>query len=217
VDNLQKYIGKEYWFLMPEFVFGNCNFRYWHFKIVKSYKKTFKVETIEQFGATHENKVRVDRIEKGYFKTLKKGIDWNKIAIKNTIDKKKRELKTYTKLHDKYREIQDTIFILNNYLDMLNHFSLDSLKETSQIIRKYFLKRCIFNKGDRVKTPDRGIGKVSQIITYLYKTQLSHNGNSLIDYGVDFKDGFGTYSQNQLKHVASRTKTRRRQRRSSHT
>lgn len=205
MNDLKKYIGKEYYFFMPQFLFGDCHFTYWHFRIVKVFKKTLKAQTIEAYGCRFDEKVPADRIENGYFATEKEGVEWNKKVIRNTIAKQKEELKKYTKLHDKYREIKDIIFILSEYFKSMDDFNLNKIRSADKRIREYFLKRCKFKKDQKVRTPDRGVGTIASVKTYLYRTNISHDGKSLIEYGVKFKNGFGTYPEDKLKQVPSRS------------
>ena len=165
-----KYIGKEYWVFLPAFMFDNCYFNYKHFKIIKEFKKSFRVKMIDSYGSSCGDLISKENFGNNFFASEEKGIVWNKKIISNTLKSERKELQKYTKLHDRYRELNDTIYILTEYLKLMDDFSLDNLKKTDEKIKEYFLKRCVFKVGEKVRTPDRGMGVINHISTFLSKS-----------------------------------------------
>lgn len=199
-----KNIGKKFYYMNLGVYFGNINFSYWEFKIKKVYKITALVESISELGCSYNNKVKLENLEKNYFKTIEECIDCWKERISKTVDLYKNDLKKYTKQHEEYDTFLKRNKILDVYNEMIKDFSEETFKIAKEKIHKILTRDANLKVEDRVeyKTPNGEIrrGNIVRVNGNLFES--IHNSVK-ISYQVKMGNGdfFGSLPEKVLNKI----------------
>ncbi len=125
--------GKELIYMQPTFMLGAVLFDYVRLKIIKIFKKSARVERLEE-TPSHGGNVPLERFNECYFESMEEAIEWNKkYILKPHITEWSKELEGFTKKHPKWNNMVNNINRLKGYLKVLeNGFSIKAIKEVEK-------------------------------------------------------------------------------------
>lgn len=191
------FVGKTFYALQPVFSFGDLTFDYMKFVVEKVYQKSAQIKVLEESGANHVGKVKLEYLEHAYLSDFSKVVNWNKRYLDNSIKHYKEVLEGITPKNAMFEETKDIIWILKRFKELIEDGpTIDKLTACEGRVREYLSKYSLHKVGDEVVVGKRH-GKVRSV-------HVSVTSNLMyperVVYAIDYVNGdYGTEVQSIVK------------------